>query len=67
MRIVIPMMIGLVLILIDGILLKIPAIREKAEDNFKIKFILTWSFVVGLVLWLCGIVFTLCYVLGGKN
>ena len=67
MKIAIPMIIGLMLVLVDGVLLKIPSIRDKAEENFVIKFILTWSFIIGLVLWLCGIVFLIYNVAGGNN
>ena len=51
------MVIGLLILLIDVIVIKI--YDQKIRENFKLKFIVTWSTIVALLLWVGGIIYVI--------
>ena len=53
MTVVIPMVVGLLMVLIGVICIKL--FDEKIRAKFILKFIITWSIVVGFLMWLFGI------------
>lgn len=52
MTVVIPMVVGLLMVLIGVICIKL--FDEKIRAKFILKFIITWSIVVGFLMWLFG-------------
>ena len=57
MKMMIPMGIGLLVALISIICIKV--FDDKIRSNFKLKFLVTWSTVVGLLTWLVGFVYVI--------